>query len=316
MLALDYASARAFDADGHLHVRQTNVSKAMVCPYYGHEIPGFQELGLDAHKVYHLLRDPRELEKAAHTFNGKPLLYGHNPVSAEDHDHERTVGSVSGARWVPPYLKMDLSCWSRPAIDGINDGTAREISASYRYTPVMTPGTYQGVRFDGRMTNLSGNHVALVPKGRAGPDVVVADAALAASDPTDWQQQADLLASYGIGDAQILAVTKHLPKRSHQSASIYNGANDMGPTEVETILKFLMSKLSESELAELDAQLAGEGRAENLASDARLRDRRNWLALDARARHGVRKSRGQTVAARAADEAEITKAFPHMYRQG
>ncbi len=215
-----------------------------------------------------------------------------------------------------PYLKMDLSCWSRPAIDGINDGTAREISASYRYIPVMTPGTYEGVRYDGRMTNLSGNHVALVPKGRAGSDVVVADAALAAADPTDWQQQADLLASYGISDAQILTVTKHLPTRSKQNGLYYNGANDMGPTEVETILKFLMSKLSESDLAELDAQLAGEGRAENLASDARLRDRSNWLALDARARHGARKGRAQTYAASAADAAEIAKAFPHMYRQG
>ncbi len=53
-----------------------------------------------------------------------------------------------------------------------------------------------------------------------------------------------------------------------------------------------------------------------MASDARLRDRRSWLALDARARHGVRKSRGQTVAARAADAAEVEKMFPHMYRQG
>ncbi len=151
--------------DGHLHVRQTNVSKAMVCPYYGHEIPGFQELGLDAHKVYHLLRDPRELEKAAHTFNGKPLLYGHNPVSAEDHDHARTVGSVSGAagirrtsRWTCRAGRGRRSTGSTMA----RPGRSRRATA----TPRNDAGTYQGVRYDGRMTNLSGNHVALVPKGR------------------------------------------------------------------------------------------------------------------------------------------------------
>ena len=90
----------------------------------------------------------------------------------------------------------------------------------------------------------------------------------------------------------------------------------MGPTEMETVLKFLMSKLPESDLAELDAQLAGEVRAETLASDSAGRSRASWLAMDAETRHGVRKGRAQTVAARVADEAEIAKAFPHMYRQG
>lgn len=41
----------------------------------------------------------------------------------------------------------------------------------------MTPGTYEGQPYDGRMTNIRGNHVALVEKGRAGPDVLVYDTA-------------------------------------------------------------------------------------------------------------------------------------------
>ncbi len=42
----------------------------------------------------------------------------------------------------------------------------------------MTPGTYAGVRYDGVMRDIAANHVALVRKGRAGPDVVVGDSAL------------------------------------------------------------------------------------------------------------------------------------------
>ena len=41
----------------------------------------------------------------------------------------------------------------------------------------MTPGVYEGERYDGVMTEITGNHVALVSDGRAGPDVVVADSA-------------------------------------------------------------------------------------------------------------------------------------------
>jgi hypothetical protein len=46
---------------------------------------------------------------------------------------------------------------------------------SYRYVPVMTKGVFDGVEYDGIMTELQGNHLALVPVGRAGSDVVVAD---------------------------------------------------------------------------------------------------------------------------------------------
>ncbi|GBU18035.1 MULTISPECIES: DUF2213 domain-containing protein [Methylobacterium] len=174
-IAFDYASARAFDADGHLHVRQTRISKAMVCPYVGREIPDADRLGLDADEIYYLLRDPEELAKAAASFNGKPLLFNHKPVSAEDHDHAGTVGALSNATWNAPYLEADLSCWSGPAIRTIEDGSQKQLSSAYRYRADMTPGTYEGVRFDGVMRDIVGNHVALVREGRAGPDVVVGD---------------------------------------------------------------------------------------------------------------------------------------------
>jgi hypothetical protein len=39
----------------------------------------------------------------------------------------------------------------------------------------MQPGVYEGQHFDGIMTEIRGNHVALVRDGRAGGDVLVAD---------------------------------------------------------------------------------------------------------------------------------------------
>ena len=43
-IALD-ASVRTIDANGHLRVEKTVISKAAVNPYYGREIPGCDELG-------------------------------------------------------------------------------------------------------------------------------------------------------------------------------------------------------------------------------------------------------------------------------
>lgn len=177
-LASDKSSARVYDKDGRLHLESTHISKAGVCPYIGHEIPGWQKLGLDHDKVYHLLRDPEELKKAAPTFNGVPLMIKHVATSAEDHKPNDVVGSTgSTAAFNHPYLDNAISIWPQHAIDGVEDESKRELSSSYHYKPDMTPGVYEGTPYDGVMRAIVGNHVALVEHGRAGPDVMVSDSA-------------------------------------------------------------------------------------------------------------------------------------------
>ncbi|KAA0117871.1 DUF2213 domain-containing protein [Methylobacterium sp. P1-11] len=176
VIAFDRASSRSFDAlSGHLHVKLTNISKATVNPYLGREINGADEMGLDPERIYMLLRHPDELAKAAQSFDGKPLLEIHKPMFAADHDHAVTVGSVSGVVYDHPYLKANLAVWSDKAIKAIEDETQKELSCGYGYTADMTSGTYEGVRYDGIMRNIRGNHVSLVAEGRAGKDVVVGD---------------------------------------------------------------------------------------------------------------------------------------------
>jgi uncharacterized protein len=177
--AMDEASARTFDVDGRLHVALTNISKANVCPYYGREIPGDQELGLDPEKMYYLFRAPEELAKAAASFNNLPLLSKHQPVNAMDHKPELIIGSTgTDATFQTPYLKNSLVVWASDAIEAIERGAKKELSAAYRYQADMTPGEYLGVKYDGVMRELVGNHIALVENGRAGSDVIVGDAAL------------------------------------------------------------------------------------------------------------------------------------------
>lgn len=175
-LAFDRASVRTYDVDGRLHVAMTPISKANVCPYYGREIPNSEALGLEPDKIYYLLRDPEELAKAASTFNNLPLLNKHIPVSASDPQKESVSGSTgSNANFSHPYLNNSLVVWDNPAIAGIETGEVKELSSAYRYRADMTPGEYEGVKFDGVMRDIVGNHVALVENGRAGSDVIVGD---------------------------------------------------------------------------------------------------------------------------------------------
>ncbi len=174
-LAVD-RSMRHYDDVGRLHVAVSNISKAQVSPYHATEIPGSKELGLDQDRVYMLLRDPAELEKAAPTSDNIQLLYRHIGVSAAAPQKDDIVGSTgTDAEFVAPYLRNSLVVWDAVAIAGIESRDQCELSCGYAYDPDMTPGTYEGTPYDGVMRNIRFNHVALVETGRAGPDVLVGD---------------------------------------------------------------------------------------------------------------------------------------------
>lgn len=183
LIALD-RSMRRKDADGHLFVERSNISKANVCPYFGREIPNGKALGLGPNQIYQLYRDPAELKAAAQSLAGKPLLLHHKPVTSEDHPEELVVGSVgTDISYEHPYLRAPLMVWRQDAIDAVeaepdDPAAQRELSPGYRYRADMTPGTSpEGVAFHGVMRDIKFNHAAIVTEGRTGHDVVVADEA-------------------------------------------------------------------------------------------------------------------------------------------
>jgi hypothetical protein len=193
LIAFDKQSARTVDANGYLHVSLTNISKATVNPYYGHEIPGCESLGLDPKKVYKLLRAPEELKAGASTFNNLPILDVHIPVSAFDLDKpeikKHVVGSTgTDAEYDAPYLKNSMVLHTASAISDVEEKKKAELSCAYRYAPVMNPGVFEGEHYDGVMTKLEGNHVALVTEGRAGHDVKVMDSKIGGAKVVDYRK--------------------------------------------------------------------------------------------------------------------------------
>jgi hypothetical protein len=222
-LALDRETVRSIDADGHLHVERTPISKAVVNPYWGREIPDAERLGLDPDRIYRLYRHPEELARAAASFEGKPLLIQHKPVNADEHPSELTVGAIgSPVNFDAPYLTAPLTVWDGGAIDLIQSKKQRELSCGYRYRFDPTPGTTpEGEPYDGVMRDIGGNHLALVEQGRAGPDVLVHDSALEPSpEPKETKQmpQATVLTRKGAVAQSALMV--YLRPKLAQDAKI------------------------------------------------------------------------------------------------
>lgn len=181
-LAFDRASAREVDDDGRMHVKDCVLTKATVNDYYGHEIPGWADLGLERYGKYPMLRDPDALEEAckAGRFDGIPLQDEHKDHEAETHEarKDNIAGSVSaGCYFDGVYVRTPLlSIWGKEDIALVESEEKCELSSSYAYDPVMKAGEYKGLRYAGRMVNIRPNHVALVDRGRAGRDVKVSDA--------------------------------------------------------------------------------------------------------------------------------------------
>lgn len=187
-------SKRSFDGNGYLHIAESPLTKEAVNPYWGREIPDWQEMGLDPETIYQGYRSGLELKKALNTFNGVPLLLIHKIDSAKVPLKEERVGSIgTNAVWKPPYIFNAITVTDKAAIDLIESGVQRELSACYRYKPVFKKGVFENVEYDFIMTDIEVNHVALVDEGRAGHDVHVFDKQINLSKENDMPKKVEEL---------------------------------------------------------------------------------------------------------------------------
>jgi len=267
LLAMD----RDFDTFGRLHVERSHMSKAMICDYAGAEIPKWRELGLDPLRVYRILRDPKELAKAADTFNNLPVLDRHIPHHADAPIQEYVVGTTgSDSAYDAPYLDNSMSVWTAEAIALINSGEQEELSACYGYDADMTPGKYEGLPFDGIMRNIVGNHVALVKKGRAGPDVLVGDSALNLESLSMLTSRRALVASGAIAAS---LVGKLAADAKVDYAAVFGKDAKYDPVTTHARLKPYLAADAEvgleeiKELLEAVAEVADGEASEEIASD-------------------------------------------------
>lgn len=180
-LGLDSKSVRRIDENGFMHVAISPLTKEQVAPYYGREIPRWEQLGLDPEKTYFGYRPAEELSKpeTIESTNGIPIHFRHHPDFADAPAKATRVGQTgTDGKWEAPYLMNSLHILDKTAQDVIENGTMRELSLAYRYEPDFVSGqTESGEKYDFVMRNIRANHLALVEEGRAGEDVLVLDSA-------------------------------------------------------------------------------------------------------------------------------------------
>lgn len=306
ILAFDKETVRSFDKDGRMSVAVSRISKADVNPYWGREIVGWEELGLDPDRVYNVFRPPEELRRAASTFNKLPILAVHKHVSAKDPKKELIIGTTgSNSQFDGEYLTNDLAFWDAEFIGKIESDEQRELSSSYRYVPVLENGSYNSQPYEIKMTQIEGNHVALVVEGRAGPDVLVADSQIQPPEKVrtvklNPKQQAALKArlpklKVAMDEGLDTEAAEQALEEALEEVQALGGepaqAQDNGNAELVALLKQLMAKLEggtandeDDEEAKRKAAQDEEARAEEAK---KAEQAKNASAMDAKIKEAV-----------------------------
>lgn len=103
------------------------------------------------------------------SFEGKPVTDGHPLVEVEPNNFAAYgKGHVQNVRRQGDYVLADLFLTDAALISDVQNSVKREVSCGYvcNYEP-------NGGRW--KQTNIRGNHVAIVPRGRAGHHVAIKD---------------------------------------------------------------------------------------------------------------------------------------------
>jgi hypothetical protein len=121
------------------------------------------------------------------SFAGKAITLEHPPVLLDSANTKDYQIGFSGTEVVYDngFVRAVMTITDQEAIERIMRGDAKEVSAGYRVNYEATPGvTDSGENYDGIQTEISGNHIAVVRRGRAGPQVKLHLDRLDAADPS------------------------------------------------------------------------------------------------------------------------------------
>lgn len=164
-------TARYIDENGFMMVKGCPISSFGIFDY------GAGQLGLDGDpnrivKVYRpesAVNNPQTIE----SFKNVPFIDDHEMLSGFDGDSEASAPEDYGVDGVmtssvyydKPWLRGDLKIFSRKMQEALRAGK-KDLSLGYSCDFELTPGTFDGQRYEVVQTNLRGNHIALVDEGR------------------------------------------------------------------------------------------------------------------------------------------------------
>lgn len=154
-------------AEGFLICKNVPIARTGEQPYTA------GELGLDGDPLRPItvLREEDEVfsPEAMASFEGKPVTDGHPAENVSPENFGAYArGHVQNIRRDGQFLMGDLYINDSCLAQDVQNGIKREISCGYLCDYVETPGGFA-------QKKIRGNHVAVVPRGRAGHDVAIKD---------------------------------------------------------------------------------------------------------------------------------------------
>ncbi len=191
--------------------------------------------GLKPNDIIELHRDEDTVfsEESMETFRSAPVTLGHpkdetgKPIAVtSENSKELQVGVLEGMPTrVEDTLGGTLVLTAQEAIDALEGGT-EELSAGYGCDIVKVDNKYC-------QRNVRANHIAIVPKGRAGASCRISDAALEVEEEADKTVMVDeaLLTD---AQAQILTITDELNTQKEIVVEL-KSMNDEAELKVEAM---------------------------------------------------------------------------------
>jgi len=264
-------SAREIDINGFIEIKGNPISKVGVFPYSGAQIDG----SLEPDKIYSIYRPEEELsnEETIESFKLLPFTDDHAMLGTADEGmmpaEKKGVHGVIGENvyFDDGYLKGNIKIFSEKLANLINEGK-RELSIGYRCLYDMTPGVFNGERYDGIQRSIRGNHLALVDEGRSGHDVSVLDHFKFTVDsrelnmPDLKEQGSEYIQDEGMSLEQCAAAIKHLQEMFQKINPAQAASEDEGEAKKE---------LSEEAAKEGDAK-DEQGEYEKFVNKAEIED--------------------------------------------
>lgn len=190
----------------------------------------------------------RELRLPQHVFDSRALASFHMVPLTNDHPDEALTadntaqyqrGSIGNdVRRDGDFVRVSGLVTDAALVAAIMGGKT-ELSCGYDCELVPTAGEWNGIKYDAIQTNIRGNHIAVVDRGRAGPSARInMDAAIMVSGKEDSMEMVKVT----IGD-----LTMEIPKE--EADKIRNMLNGGGGAEASAPM---MTDTTKADRAALD----------------------------------------------------------------
>lgn len=224
-------------------------------------------------------------EDSLRSFAMLPVTDNHPPVPVTANnarDYQR--GAVSETvRQDGDFLVGTLMVTDAALVGAIERGEKREVSCGYHCDLEWKAGEYNGQKYDCIQRNIRGNHVAMVARGRAGPEVRVRLDSADAIMVTDSTEEAPMFkyridgVEYEVPEQAAQAFEKVV--KQHNDALDAARASQTSAT-AEKDKAVARADAAEKKVKDLEAQLTPEAFSKRVQERSTLEQRAKLIAKD------------------------------------